>query len=55
MPLVKRCVICGQVTESELSAYPYKSHGVACPNCYQKHVAPALRDKNNYFRKTYAK
>ena len=55
MPLVKRCVICGRITESQHSAYPYKQSGVACECCYLGTVLPAIKDKKNYYRQKYAK
>lgn len=55
MPLVKRCVICGRITESQHSAHPYKENGVACECCFVNTVLPAIKDKKNYFRQKYAK
>lgn len=54
MPLVKRCVICGRITESQHSAYPYKNSGVACECCYRETVLPAVKDKRNFYRQKYS-
>ena len=54
MPLVKRCVICGRIADTELSAYPYKKNGVACPLCYNTTVLEAKKDMESYYKRKYA-
>lgn len=53
MPLVKRCVCCGRVADIPYDAMPYRK-GVACAECYNKWVKPALKwkgDKHNFYDK----
>ena len=53
MPLVKRCVCCGRIADTPYDAMPYRK-GIACAECYNKWVKPALKwkgDKHNYYDK----
>lgn len=52
--LLKRCVICGRIADTEHNAYPYKKNGVACSLCYNTTVLQAKKDLKCYYQQKYA-
>ena len=50
MPLLKRCCICGRIADKPYDAMPYRK-GFACQTCFEKNVAPAIKDKKERYKR----
>ena len=56
MPIYKRCICCGRLCgDNPHEARPYKPSGYACDECYHNHVIPAIKRREEMWKRKYGK